>query len=96
MKKWLVVCAIVCGLTLPGCVLVFAPEGPFDPHGGPPPDEFEMREQELNERADHLQMWEQELREWQEKREEESGWEHEEEDPDEYEEEEDVDEDWEE
>ena len=92
MKKWLVVCAIVCGLTLPGCVLVFAPEGPLEPYGGPPPEEFEMRDQEMNEhfgmreremneRTEHLEMWEQELREWQ-GRLEDGSEEHEEEDVD--------------
>ena len=66
MKKWLVVCAIVCSLTVQGCVLVLAPHGPFEPQGAPPPEEFEMRERELNERNEHLDRWEQELIERQE------------------------------
>ena len=81
MKKWLVVCAIVCSLTVQGCVLVFAPHGPLEPYGVLP-EEFEMRERELNERAEHLEIWERELSERQEILEEEFGEHEEEEDVD--------------
>jgi len=60
MKKWMVVCAIVCSLTVQGCVFVFAPRGPFEPHRGPG-EELEMREWELGQRAEGLDRWEQEL-----------------------------------